>query len=112
MKRMLGRCLAVAGCAVLAGCDPVPRGFHEGNDAIDNPDKFAWELLGEIGRPAGNGTPDAVFETWATADDVYNSKTGSPVFPGRRHRGLQLRIPGLERVEGLGVSISPHPLKK
>jgi hypothetical protein len=47
------------------------------NPAMNNPDKISWELFTLVNRPA-NST-HAVFETWASNEDVF---VQNPVFPG------------------------------
>jgi hypothetical protein len=88
--------LVVFGAILTLGCHKATIasvGIHDGNDAINNPDKFAWEVLAEISRPVRNGSPDALWETWASKDDVYHSATGSPVFPPPGHRPPAFHTP-------------------
>lgn len=56
------------------------------NPAINNPDKFAWELFAAISHPAGNGSNDALWETWALRANVFADPNNPPVWPGTTHQ--------------------------
>lgn len=87
-------CLLLVISLLCGDCARSSRNVRNPYDAKNNPDKFAWETLADIGRPAGNGSNDAVWETWVSQEDVY-VKTGSPVFPASSHRPLVLHVPAL-----------------
>ena len=56
------------------------------NPAVNNPDKFAWELFTAINRPAGNGSNDALWETWALRQNVFADPNNAPIWPGTTHQ--------------------------
>ena len=50
--------------------------------ALQNPDKFAWEMFVDINKPAQEGSTTSTWETWASDEDVYNNPNVTPVWPG------------------------------
>lgn len=52
------------------------------NPAMNNPDKFAWELFAAISKPASNGSNDVLWETWENEDDVFLNPNTTPVWTG------------------------------
>lgn len=61
------------------------------NPALNASDRFAWELFAKVNRPAGNGSNDAFWETWANQDDVYKDPNTAPVFPQNAHQPKVLK---------------------
>ena len=52
----------------------VPQVGAETNPAVQDPDRFAWQLFSEINAPAGagpGGSGAVVWQTWANQADVY-----------------------------------------
>src|ERR1700738_4057938 len=47
------------------------NGFRITANAINEPDKFAWQMFAEINRSANDGTRNVIWETWATDQDLY-----------------------------------------
>lgn len=41
------------------------------HEAMNAPDKFAWEVFAKICAPANNGANDCIWETWATDEDTF-----------------------------------------
>jgi hypothetical protein len=66
---------------------------NDSNQAVNNPDKFGWELFAAINRSAGNGTNDAIWETWALQDNVYADPNTAPIWPGTAHQPKRLSRP-------------------
>jgi hypothetical protein len=82
---ILGVASAIYGLGASAAKRPLtpsPVAQNDSNPAINNPDKFAWELFVALNRPAGNGTRDTVWETWASDEDVYGDPNRTPLWPG------------------------------
>jgi hypothetical protein len=50
--------------------------------AIAQPDKFNWELFASINKPAQAGSPAALWESWASDDDLYGNPNATPLWPG------------------------------
>ena len=53
--------------------------------AINQPDKFAWDLFVEINKPAqeNNANGPVIWETWALARDVFANPNTPPTWSGR-----------------------------
>ena len=51
--------------------------------AINQPDKFAWQVFAEINKPVNADEPDgsAVWERWALARDAFANPNVAPVWP-------------------------------
>lgn len=56
------------------------------NSAVNHPAKFAWQLFVDISKPAGNGTNDAVWETWADQNLLYGDPNTKPTWPAPTHK--------------------------
>jgi hypothetical protein len=65
----------------------------EPNPAVNETDKFAWEVFVKINRAAKNGTNDTIWETWATDQDTFPvqpEKSKPPIWPDKaRKKALQ-----------------------
>jgi hypothetical protein len=76
--------LFIAGRPVRASEPPMPQG--DSNPALNTPDRFAWETFVSISRSAGNGTNDALWETWILQREVFADPNKAPVWPGTKHQ--------------------------
>src|SRR6185369_11270829 len=59
-----------------------PKTADDQHPALQNPDKFAWEMFVEINKPAQAGSSTSTWETWASDDDVFADPNATPVWPG------------------------------
>lgn len=50
-----------------------PKTADDQHPALQNPDKFAWEMFVEINKPAQSGSTTSTWETWASDDDVFSN---------------------------------------
>ena len=87
---MAGTACVLAAVAVSGRTSPANtsalRFQDDPNPAMNNPDKFAWELFVAISPPANNGTNDVLWETWAEEEDVFDNPNATPVWPGNAPR--------------------------
>jgi hypothetical protein len=74
------------------------------NSAMNNPDKFVWELFVAISKPANNGTNDALWETWVAEDDVFGDPNATPVWPGTTPQ-LQHKPKKLKAITQLKIAL-------
>ena len=44
------------------------------NPAMNQPDKYAWQVFIRLNHPAAQGKPDAIWETWISDDDAFPQK--------------------------------------
>lgn len=87
MKKKL-KTILVIGIAAAAACScdktstPTVYRPADTNPAMNNPDKFAWQMFVEISRPAEDGNPDGpvVWETWALAKKVFADPNNPPTW--------------------------------
>ena len=59
-----------------------PKTADDQHPALQNPDKFAWEMFVEINKPAQSGSSTSTWETWASDEDVFDNPNVTPVWPG------------------------------
>ena len=59
--------------------------------ALADPDKFNWELFVKISRPALAGSTAALWESWASDDDVYGNPNATPIWPAATPGLLMLK---------------------
>lgn len=60
-----------------------PRPRIADADPSAQPDRFAWELFTSLNRNASSpGNNNVVWETWASADQLYGNPNATPVWPG------------------------------
>ena len=59
---------------------PTSNQDFDKNPAMNNPDKFAWELFIQISKPADTNKPDssAIWENWALARNVFKDPNHAP----------------------------------
>jgi hypothetical protein len=48
-----------------------PAGARDPNPAMNQPDKYAWQVFIRLNRPAAEGKPDSIWETWISDDDIF-----------------------------------------
>jgi hypothetical protein len=98
MKRRVTKLLLLAICGGLAVTSSF--GFAAAQDtnlALNNPDKFAWELFVQVNRSANTGSNNnVVWEEWAEQLYVYHDPNVAPVWPGPVNQPLVLR-PSIKR---------------
>ena len=61
------------------------------NPALVDPDKFNWELFVKISQPALAGSSAALWESWASDDDVYGNPNATPIWPAATPGLLMLK---------------------
>jgi hypothetical protein len=87
---------------------PAPRPIDA--SPINEPDKFAWEVFADINRTAGDGTQNAIWETWASDFDMYGDPNHTPDW-NKRHTE-QLRLKPITQLELLkqesGENLQPQ----
>lgn len=80
--------------------------------AVNEPDRFAWEIFSRINQPSNNGTNDTEWETWATDEETFplTPVAGNPPrWPGRGPRrktlveSRQLKIANQGRTRKLDI---------
>lgn len=79
--------------------------------AINDPDRFAWQLFCAISAPADNEHPrDLVWETWPEQGEIYADPLVAPKWPGAEFRGKTLRPSAQHSVRKLeaGAADQPH----
>lgn len=66
----------------IVGLEPLTEAVQaETNPALSSPDRFMWEIFVDINRPAGNGSNDVLWETWALANDLFGDPNTTPQWP-------------------------------
>ena len=53
------------------------------NPAMSEPDRFMWEVFSEINAPAGDGSNNVVWETWALPIDLFGNPNVEPEWPSQ-----------------------------
>jgi hypothetical protein len=74
--------------------DGTPVTSADRNPVMNTPDKYAWQLCVALSKPAGNGSPDTVWEAWASDDETFPAEPDPdrpPPWPGNKHRVKELR---------------------
>lgn len=72
--------------------------MHSLNVAMNEPDRFAWEVFAAVNRSAGNGSRDVIWETWASTNYLYDDPCRRPEWPGTAHRPKELKKSALLRL--------------
>jgi len=86
MKKVSVSAIIALAIIVINACGPDKKSSTASNNDIDknpamnNPDKFAWELFIEINKPANKSKPDSstLWETWALARNVFKNPNHPP----------------------------------
>jgi len=105
-----------------AGAEPAPNYVPANVDAyaaVNDPDRFAWQLFCAINAPAGNGHPRAIiWETWPEQAEIYADPLVAPQWPSAEYRGKKLRpsvqhrarrMAIIARQDATGLSPIPKP---
>ena len=69
-------------------------GSDDPNPAVNETDKFAWQVFVKINSAAKNDTNDTIWETWATDDDTFPAQPdpkNPPAWPGNAARKKALQ---------------------
>jgi hypothetical protein len=82
--------------ALLLNLVSAPLIAADQNPAMNDPDRFAWQMLFvPISKPAGAGQ-NAIWETWASDEDTFPDKPNPnvpPKWPGAAPSSLKLHAP-------------------
>jgi hypothetical protein len=92
----------------LAKSDPADT-----NPAVNDTDKFVWEVFVKINQAAKNGTNDTVWETWASDQDTFPAQPDPkkpPVWPGNAARKKNLQPSHQQVIRRKLLEASPHRL--
>ena len=83
------------------GAEPAPNYAPTKVDAyvaINDPDRFAWQLFCAISAPAGNGHPrEIMWETWPEQAEIYANPLVAPQWPSAEYHSKTLR-PSVQHV--------------
>ncbi len=90
---------------------PVRSDSDDPNPAVNETDKFAWEVFVKINSAAKNGTNDAIWETWATDEDTFPAQPDlkkPPTWPGNTSRKKALHSSHQQILRHKLLAGSPH----
>src|SRR5262245_6119355 len=54
-----------------AGADVDPVTATDPNPAMNNPNKYAWQLFADLNKSAGNNNQDTVWEAWISDAETF-----------------------------------------
>src|SRR5688572_20661850 len=97
MKKIFALLIIAAGVLVVNSCNDQAQTIEppsdDKNPAMNNPDKFAWEMSIEVNKPADIKKPDSsvIWETWALARIVFDNPNKLPVWEESQKSNQQLK---------------------
>jgi hypothetical protein len=90
---------------------PVKPDSDDLNPAVNETDRFVWEVFVKINAAAKNGTNDTIWETWANDDDTFPAKPDlkkPPEWPGGAPRKKALQQSHQQLIRRKLLEGSPH----